>query len=235
MPRGSGIQSASSSTSTACFTSSGSSRPVQFVRYTEIVLRARIQSRKARREKSPSCRCLPAKLTENNVRKGFFERNDFVQQREKLQEELRQVTTLRSGPDAGRAKYWRSADLRSISSSRWCDRNPAKRRMTRAERFHSRANCWMCFASRSSCGIETGPLAHGCFSVAAIVLRASAAHGIKPADSAALLMRTESPSNFSTISAVPASEILSGLAFRNESQWRSAVTRRDQSSIATTL
>jgi len=53
---------------------------------------------------------LPSKLSENNVRKGFFEREDFLKHREALPSEIKPVTTF---------AYWTGCRKGEILSLRW--------------------------------------------------------------------------------------------------------------------
>ena len=53
---------------------------------------------------------LPSKLTENNVRKGFFERDDFLRHREALPLELKPVTTF---------AFWTGCRKSEILLLRW--------------------------------------------------------------------------------------------------------------------
>jgi len=76
----------------------------------EIALLRRSFDRAKRPEKLNIVPILPSKLAENNVRKGFFERDDFLRHREALPSAIKPVTTF---------AYWTGCRKGEILSLRW--------------------------------------------------------------------------------------------------------------------
>ena len=76
----------------------------------EIALLRRSLNLGRRSGKIPTVPMLPAKLAENNVRKGFFEREDFLRHREALPSEIKPITTF---------AYWTGCRKGEILSLRW--------------------------------------------------------------------------------------------------------------------
>ena len=61
---------------------------------------------------------LPSKLAENNVRKGFFERDEFQRHRDSLRDEIKPITTF---------AYWTGCRCGEILSLRWSQVDLAER------------------------------------------------------------------------------------------------------------
>jgi hypothetical protein len=82
----------------------------------EIALLRRSFNLAKRSGKLPLAPLLPGKLAEHNVRKGFFEREDFLKLREALPNEIRPVVSLPTGRGAVAARFFHCDGLRWIYS-----------------------------------------------------------------------------------------------------------------------
>jgi integrase len=77
----------------------------------EVALLRRSYNLAKRAGKVATVPLLPARLTENNVRKGFFEREEFLRLRAALPDEIKPVVTF---------AYWTGCRRGEILSLRWC-------------------------------------------------------------------------------------------------------------------